>query len=146
MHEMPENYTQLAESIYAALARGDRQFVYELLDPSIEWNAAENFIYADRNPYIGIEAVRKGIFERLQEEWSQFLAIPQEILGAGDTVIARGRYKGTFKPTGVAIDAQFVNVFQFKDGKLIKVQTYTDTAQFRDAVNRVRHPNTVAAT
>jgi hypothetical protein len=35
------------------------------MDPSIEWNEAENFIYADRNPYVGPQAVLEGVFTRL---------------------------------------------------------------------------------
>ncbi len=141
---MPGDYTKTAEAIYAALARGDKQFVLDLLDPKIEWHAAENFIYADGNPYIGREAVRKGIFARLDEEWDQFLAVPQEILGAGDIVITRGRYRGTFKETGNYIDAQFVHVFRFSDGKMTMCQTYTDTAQFKDAIKRVRSNGALA--
>jgi len=143
---MPENYVATVESIYAALARRDVQFVLDRMDPKVEWHSAENFIYAHGNPYLGQEAVRKGIFDRLFEEWTEFLLIPQEILGAGDVVIARGRYRGTFKGTGYALDAQFVHVFRFKDGKIIMGQTYTDTAQFRDAVNRVRTTGVLAAT
>jgi ketosteroid isomerase-like protein len=30
-----------------------------------------------------------------------------------------------------------VHVLRFRDGKLVMGQTYTDTAQFRDAVNQV---------
>lgn len=143
---MPDNFVATVESIYAALARRDIQFVLDLMDPQVEWTSAENFIYADGNPYRGREAVRTGIFDRLFQEWTEFLLIPQEILGAGDTVIARGRYRGTFKGTGYALDAQFVHVFRFKDGKVISGQTYTDTAQFRDAVNRVRSAGVLTAT
>jgi ketosteroid isomerase-like protein len=137
------DHIALVEKMYVELARGNKQFVLDQLDPQVEWSAAENFIYADESPYIGPEAVGRGIFSRLEQEWKQFLVIPQEILGSDDVVIARGRYRGTFRATGVSIDAQFVQVFRFKDGKVIAVQSYTDTAQFRDAVQR---PRTLATT
>ncbi|HYV64403.1 MAG TPA: nuclear transport factor 2 family protein, partial [Bryobacteraceae bacterium] len=57
-----------------------------------------------------------------------------EILGAGEVVIARGRYRGTYKATGTPIDAEFVHVFRFKDRKIAVWQSYTDTAQFKHAV------------
>jgi len=49
-------------------------------------------------------------------------------------VITRGRYRGTFKITGTVINAEFVHVFRFKEGRIAMWQSYTDTAQFKDAV------------
>ncbi len=51
-------------------------------------------------------------------------------------VVALGRYGGVYKATGVKVNAQFVHVFRFKDGKVASFQQYTDTAQFKDAVSR----------
>lgn len=62
--------------------------------------------------------------------------IPGEILGGGEIVIASGRFRGKFKANGATIDAQFVQVFQFKGGKIAKCQMYTDTAQFKEAISQ----------
>jgi len=51
-------------------------------------------------------------------------------------VVALGRYGGVYKGTGVKVDAQFVHVFKFKDGKIAGFQQYTDTAQFKDVVSK----------
>jgi ketosteroid isomerase-like protein len=109
-----------------------------MFSPEIVWNDAENFIYADRNPYVGPQAILEGIFMRLVTEWDGFAVAVEEIVGAGDTVIARGRYRGTCKATGVRVDAQFAHVWKLADGKVVRFQQYTDTAQFRDAVARPR--------
>ena len=105
-----------------------------LFDPQVEMHPAENFIYATGHPFIGPEAIRESIFTRMDAEWDGFTATTEEILGAGDVVIARGRYGGTYKATGTAINAEFVHVFRFKDGKIVMWQSYTDTAQFKDAI------------
>ena len=107
-----------------------------VFDPKIEWNEAENFLYADGNPYIGPQAILNGIFARVGAEWDQFSAAPEQILDAGDAVVSLGRYRGTYKETGAAVNAQFVHVFTFQGGKLVRFQQYTDTAQFRDAATR----------
>ncbi len=124
------------EGFYAAMGRGDIPFVIETLDPGIVWNEAENFVYADHSPYIGVDAVLSGLFARLGGEWDGFSAVPREIVDGGETVVALGRYGGVYKATGVKIDAQFVHVFLFKAGKIAGFQQYTDTAQFKDAVRR----------
>jgi ketosteroid isomerase-like protein len=133
---MPQDNADRVKAVYEAFARGDVPFVLAALDPQIEWNEAENFIYADKNPYIGPQAVLEGVFMRIGGEWSPFAVVPEEILGSGDTVFARGRYRGTYKATGKRVDAQYVHVFKFRDGKVTKFQQYVDTAQIRDAVSR----------
>jgi ketosteroid isomerase-like protein len=108
------------------------------LDPKVEWNAAENFIYSDQSPYIGHEALKTGVYARLAEDWSEFSVTADEILGAGPLVIARGRFRGVFRANGASVNAQFVQVFQFEGDKVVKVQMYTDTAQFKDTIAHTR--------
>jgi ketosteroid isomerase-like protein len=124
--------------MYEAFARGDVPAVLAQLDPQVVWNEAENFIYADRNPYLGPQAVLEGVFARVGGEWDGFTATPEHIHDAGDTVVARGRYRGKYKTTGAAIDAQFAHVFDFRNGKIVRFQQYTDTLQVKEAVSRGR--------
>jgi ketosteroid isomerase-like protein len=133
---MAQDNLETIRGLYAAFARGDVPFVLEALDAQVEWIEAENFIYADRNPYVGPQAVLDGVFMRLGAEWDGFSATAEQIVASGDTVIALGRYRGTYKATGRRVDAQLVHVFTLKDGKIIRFRQYTDTAQFRDAVAR----------
>jgi len=135
---MLHDYTQTVRSFYDAFARRDAQLFTELLDPQIEWTSAENFLYADHSPYVGIDAVLKLIFERLPADWDDFSVSAGEVLGGGDLVIANGRFLGRFKANRAFINAQFVQVFQFKDGKIAKCQMYTDTAQFKESISRIR--------
>lgn len=126
---------KIAESFYEAMKRGDIPSAIGLLHPQIVWNEGENFIYADKNPYVGPEAVLNGLFARLGGEWEGFAAVPNEIVDGGETVVALGRYSGTYKATGAKVYAQFVHVFKFKDGKIASFQQHTDTAQFQNAVS-----------
>lgn len=124
----PQNVA-LIEAIYAAFGTGDVPGVLERMSPDIVWNEAENFPYADRNPYLGPEAVLTGVFARIGEEWEGFTVVPEDILDAGETVVALGRYKGVFKATGRSLDAQLVHVWRVEDGKAVRFQQYTDTLQ-----------------
>jgi ketosteroid isomerase-like protein len=131
---MVADHRQIVKRFYRLYAIKDIPSTMALFDPQGEMHPAENFIYATGKPYIGLEAIRNSIFTRVGADWDGFTATTEEILGAGEVVIARGRYRGTFKATGTAIDAEFVHVFRFKDGKIAIWQSYTDTAQFREAV------------
>ena len=132
---MSNNNVNVVRGMYHAFATGEIPTIIAALDPQVDWWEAENFIYADNNPYVGPNAVLDGVFMRIAQEWDGFAVSPKEVLDAGETVIGHGYYSGTYKKTGEAVRAQFAHFFTFRDGKIIKFQQYTDTAQFLRAVS-----------
>jgi uncharacterized protein len=119
----------LIRAIYDAFAGGDIAGVVGRMSPDIVWNEAENFPYADRNPYRGPEAVLTGVFARIGAEWDGFEAIAEELIDGGDTVVAIGRYRGACRATGRSIDAQLAHVWRIEDGRAAAFQQYADTLQ-----------------
>jgi uncharacterized protein len=130
---MSEENKKTVQGMYEAFGRGDIGTVLAALDPGVEWWEAENFIYADNNPYVGPDAVLQGVFARIGGEWEGFSVSAKEVLDAGNTIVGHGHYSGKFRNTGRDVRAQFAHVFTFRDGKIVKFQQYTDTAQFREA-------------
>lgn len=126
---MSKANVDLIRGIYDAFAVGDVPAVLGAMSPDIVWNEAEHFPYADGNPYVGPEAVLNGVFARCVGEWDGFAVAVDEILDAGDTVIALGRYHGTFKATGRAQNTQLVHVWRIASGKVVAFQQYADTLQ-----------------
>jgi ketosteroid isomerase-like protein len=124
----------LIRSLYEAFGRGDVPAVLGAMDPVIVWNEAENFPYADRNPYVGPDAVLQGVFMRLATEWDGFSVSLEEVHDAGETVVATGRYGGSHKKTGTRIHLQFAHVWKLRGGKVVSFQQYTDTLQASRAV------------
>ena len=131
---MSQQNVSVVEGMYQAFAKGDVPTIIAALDAQVEWWEAENFIYDDGNPYVGPDAVLKGVFMRIGSDWDGFAVSPRELLDAGDTVIGHGYYSGTYKKNGKKVRAQFAHFFTFRDGKIVKFQQYTDTAQFKQAV------------
>lgn len=124
---IPQENVAVVRAIYDAFAAGDIAAFAALLAPDMVWNEAENFPYADRNPYVGADAILSGLFARIAAEWDGFAAVPEELLDAGDTVVALGRYHGTCKATGRAIDAQMAHVWRVAGGRATAFQQYADT-------------------
>ena len=135
---MVADHRQIVKRFYRLYAIKDIRSTMELFDPQVEMHPAENFIYATGKPYVGPDAIRQSIFTRVDAEWDGFSMTTEELLGAGEVVIARGRYRGTYKITGTIINAEFVHVFRFKEGKIVMWQSYTDTAQFKEAIGGQR--------
>jgi ketosteroid isomerase-like protein len=121
------------KSLYEAFGQGDVPAVLGAFDSRIEWREADNFRYADRNPYVGPIAVAEGVFGRIAAEIDSFSVTPERIADAGDTVLSEGRYRGTVKATGKTVSVQFAHVWRFRHGKVIAFQQYTDTKQWADA-------------
>jgi ketosteroid isomerase-like protein len=126
---MSQSNVALVRGIYEAFSRGDIPAVVGAMSAEMEWNEAENFPYADGNPYRGPDAILGGVFARLGGEWDGFAAVPEEFLDAGDTVVVLGRYRGTFKATGRALDAEMGHIWRVKDGKAVHFRQLTDTLQ-----------------
>jgi len=113
-------------AMYDAFGRGDVGGVLGAMDPGIVWNEAENFPYADRNPYVGPQAVAEGVFARCIGEWDGFGVAMTDLIDGGDRVVALGRYTGTWKGGG-AMNPQAAHVWTMKDGKAVAFQQYVDT-------------------
>lgn len=105
-------------TIYHAFAAGDVQTVLASFSPGIVWNEAENFPYADGNPYIGPQAVLEGVFARCLEQWEGFAI-----------VIATGRYTGVYKATGRSQSTQIVHIWRIEGGRAVRFQQHADTLQ-----------------
>jgi uncharacterized protein len=118
---------ELVRGIYQAFAAGDVPGVLGRMSPAIVWNEADNFPYADRNPYVGPEAVATGVFARCIQEWDGFAVVVEEILDAGETIVVLARYLGVFKATGRTQNTQAVHVWRIVDGKAARFQQYANT-------------------
>jgi uncharacterized protein len=126
---------QTIQNMYDSFAKGDVEAVLSMMTTDIEWNEAENFIYADGNPYIGPEAILGGVFGRIGEEWEYWnLADLQVMEMDNEMVLATGRYQAKHKNTGKEIDAQMAHLWWTKNGKVIRFQQFVDTKQVSEAV------------
>ena len=126
----------IVKRLYESLAKGDVATVLAMFDPQIHWREADNFLYADRNPYIGPQAVVEGVFQRIGADLDDFAIVPERVVEGADAVVVEGRYKATMKKTGSPIDAQFAHVWGIRDGKIVRFQQYTDTKQWDQAARR----------
>ncbi|MEP6785469.1 MAG: nuclear transport factor 2 family protein [Sphingomonadales bacterium] len=117
----------LINGIYDAFSVGDVPNILGAMSPEMVWNEADDFPYADGNPYVGPEAIANGVFMRCATEWDGFGVEIGEILDAGDTVIALGHYVGTYKATGKTQRTQLVHIWRVENGRAVAFQQYANT-------------------
>ena len=131
---IPSN-SERVKKIYDAFGQGDIEAVLASFSKDIEWNEAENFIYSDNNPYIGGDAIVKGVFQRIGEEWEYWnLADPKFYNVDDDRVLVTGRYQAKHKASAKVLDAQFAHFWKMKDTLVASFQQFVDTKQAADVV------------
>jgi ketosteroid isomerase-like protein len=131
---MSQDNIAVIRGMYESFSTGDVTSVLDQMHQHIEWCQAENFIYADRSPYRGPQAVLEGVFMRLASEWADFKVMPEEWLDAGNHIVVLGIYSGRHKESGKEIRAQFAHIWGVTHGRVVRFQQYTDTKQFADAI------------
>ena len=134
---MSADNVAIIKGLYDAFGVGDVPGVLGRMSPDIVWNEAENFPYADHNPYVGPEAVASGVFARCIGEWNGFAVAMEDLIDGGDRVVALGRYSGAAKTTGKSMNPQAVHVWTLQDGKVIAFQQYIDTLDVAQAMGKV---------
>src|SRR5690348_10170987 len=97
---------QTIQDHYAASAKGDLAGMLAPLSPEVSWTEMAGFPYA--GTYVGPEAVRTHVFDRIGAEWDGYQAVPEQFVSDGQNVVAFGTYSGTYRATGKAMVARFV--------------------------------------
>ena len=118
------------KSAYAAFGRNDPSVLFGAMDASISWNEAEGSPLAKGNPYIGPQAIGERVFGPLLGAIDNFAVMPDTFINGGDHVVVLGRYTGTMKNGGAALNAPFCHVYRFSNGKIVSFQQFSDTAQW----------------
>lgn len=125
----------IAKGVYEALAEGDIDAVLGVMDEQIEWHLAEHHPLWPGKAFVGPQAVLEGLLVPLTQIYIGFRIDIKRIVGLGDTVLVEARYRGKGKVTGLDLDAQAAHVWDFRDGKCVRWQSYMDTWQVVRVLN-----------
>jgi uncharacterized protein len=96
------------------------------------WTEAAGFPYA--GTYTGAEDIIENVFKRLATEWVDYRAQVHTYLADGDQVAAFGVYSGTYRSTGKAMTATFAHLYKLRDGKIIRMEQYVESAKVLEAM------------
>lgn len=121
-------------ALYAGFDSGDMDAVLALMAPDIVWCEAENNKLADRNPYVGPQAVVEGVFARLAEDFEDFAVEVGRVIEDGDAVVMQGRYRARAKATDTQINPQIVHWWTVKNGRITAFQQHVDTFALAQAL------------
>lgn len=123
----------LVQTWYSATLARDRATLRGLLHQDVEFIVADGYPSGGR--YVGPSAVFDDFFPKSFRAWRVLVPEVDEIFAvSGEAVTVRGRYVGRTKATDTPFDVPFAHLWKARDGKLVWLQQYLDTAVLRDAV------------
>jgi uncharacterized protein len=91
-------------------------------DPTIVWNPAEEL------PTQGHQAVRTNL-ARWKAEWDDYRVLPEDFEDMGDRVLATVRLRARGRGSGVEIDALFYDLYTLDDGKIVRMDQFTERSE-----------------
>ena len=95
-------------------------------DPGIVWNPIEEL------PTQGHDAVRASL-ERWKAEWDDYQVLPEAFEDRGDRVVVTVRLRARGRGSGIEVDALFYDVYTVRDGKIVRMDQFTDRTQALEA-------------
>jgi ketosteroid isomerase-like protein len=98
-----------------------------LVDPGVFWNPIEEL------PTQGREEMRAAL-EHWRAEWEDYRVMPEGFVDVDDKVVATVRLRGRGRGSGVEIDALFHDVYTLRDGKIVRMDQFTERSEALRAV------------
>ena len=126
-----ENVDIVRKACEAWMTTGKR--VLELLDPEVEWDTTHFEGWPESKVYSGREEVSRFLDEWLAS-WDAYEAGVDEILDAGDRVVALWWQRMTGRESGVPVELASAQVWTLRDGRVIRIDNYTDRAEALESV------------
>ena len=124
---MSQENVEILRCAEAAFKRRDRDAAFADYHPDVEWR---DLMHAPDTPEVirGISALRAN-WDIWEEVFDDFTAEVEEYVDLGDCVLAVTHWLAKGKDSGVAIDLKTVDVYEFADGKVVRVTlSYPDKA------------------
>lgn len=135
-----ENFkrAELARTLYAALAAGDRAQLESLLHPEFIGRTADGMPFGIGGQHDGPAAMRRNGWGAIARHF-EARAEPERFLDLADGgLLVTGRYLGRGRQGGAALDAAFAHLIAFADGRIRALEQFTDTARWREAAGPLR--------
>ena len=114
----------IVREAFEAGDRRDKQTLFKLLSPNVEWHMAG--LFPDQPP---VRTGREGIWQYALMLFEQIEGLDRELADVeevGDQVVARYRVRGKSRDSGAPVDFEFTMVARVRDGKIVSGRNYED--------------------
>jgi ketosteroid isomerase-like protein len=125
---MSQENVEIVQRAFDAFHSGntDRAEALATIDPNVVYSPVED------GPSHGLHAIRDQ-FKRWESSWEELVETAEEFIDAGDRVVVTALYRGRGQGSGVPIEARFYAVYTLRDGRVVRVDEFTDRAEALEA-------------
>ena len=125
---MSQESVEIVHRAFVVFHNGDadRAEASATIDPNVIYNPVED------GPSSGLNAIRDQ-FERWESSWEELVETAEEFIDAGDRVVVKALYRGRGRGSGVPIEARFYAVHTLRDGRVVRVDEFTDRTEALEA-------------
>src|SRR4051794_20968867 len=125
-----ENVESVRRGYAHFLATGD--FREEALHPDFVWDMSTFRDWPERQTYAGLDGAREFMHDWREagEDWELEV---EDLLDAGESVVAVVRQRGRSKATGLPVEMRFAMVWAFRDGKQVLMRMYASPDEALEA-------------
>jgi ketosteroid isomerase-like protein len=128
---MAQQDVENTKAAYEAFARGDVMAAAADFADDVEWWTSESL--PDGGLIRGKESVLEA-WSHIPNYVTEFSLQPDQIVACGDMVLVRGHQRITTKETGETYEGPFVQVLEFRDGKVSRAEYYEDSGKVLEAL------------
>src|SRR3954453_5638344 len=111
---MSQKNVEIVRRVSDAFAAGDMDTVFALVAPEIEWDFSNAETWFEEPVYRGYDGVL-AFFGKWTGEWDEYRFEVEEIIDAGDKVVAVVRDEGTSKSAGIRLERRHAEVWTIRD-------------------------------
>ena len=128
---MSQDNVKVVRAMVDAFDRGDFETCLAALDEDVSWQDPPDMPGGGLNH--GRDEVARS-FVRWLPAWENFRGEIEELLDAGDDVVAVTRMRGRGRASGIEVDLKSAQVYEVRDGKIVKVRQFRERADALAAV------------
>jgi uncharacterized protein (TIGR02246 family) len=125
---MSEREREIARGSFDAFNRRDAEGLVAITHPDAVWLPFRAQL--EGQPYCGHAGIRQFMTD-MYEDWSSFEVAVDDVRELNDRVLATGRINGVSRSSGVEVTGEAGFVFEFRDGLVVRVVSYSDPEEAR---------------
>jgi ketosteroid isomerase-like protein len=116
---MSQENVEIVRRLIEAWNSNEQDEAIAIVDPEVVLDATRRRV----NPktYTGMQGMRRMLADR-DEVWGEFRMEPDQVLDAGDRVVAIGRWVAKGKGSGIEVQQPVAHVFTLQDGRVVRVE------------------------
>jgi ketosteroid isomerase-like protein len=132
---MSQENVEFVRRAFEAFNRDGIEAVLSGMSPEVVWDGSPMGV-----PGLGVYRGPDEIRTFFNEDWFKVFPFEEwelhadELIDHGDLVIAKARQRGLGAGSGAAVEQRFVQVYTFRDGRLVRVDHYLNYEKALEAV------------